>query len=164
MYAIGSLHNILALLYSTILPQSDKVFHNAILQDPMIVFILGFLFLDLICFKVVFGNLLLTFCDFQVQAVKRGEQFNITGITYSLTQVCILCLQEFIALFAKFISLLLAYSRLLNVLFQGVVKNIVPAIASTNAIVAATCALETLKIATMCSTGMEVYMQYVTIH
>jgi ubiquitin-activating enzyme E1 C len=62
------------------------------------------------------------------QAVKRGEQFNITGITYSLT--------------------------------QGVVKNIVPAIASTNAIVAATCALETLKIATMCSTGMEVYMQY----
>ncbi|KAG0609450.1 hypothetical protein M758_8G185400 [Ceratodon purpureus] len=62
------------------------------------------------------------------QAVKRGEQFNISGITYSLT--------------------------------QGVVKNIVPAIASTNAIVAATCALETLKIATMCSTGMEVYMQY----
>jgi ubiquitin-activating enzyme E1 C len=62
------------------------------------------------------------------QAIKRGDQFNITGITYSLT--------------------------------QGVVKNIVPAIASTNAIVAATCALETLKIATMCSTGMEVYMQY----
>lgn len=51
----------------------------------------------------------------------------------------------------------------MSVLYQGVVKNIVPAIASTNAIVAATCALETLKIATMCSTGMEVYMQYVTI-
>ncbi|KAH8948435.1 hypothetical protein BDL97_11G093400 [Sphagnum fallax] len=62
------------------------------------------------------------------QALKRGEQFNISGITYSLT--------------------------------QGVVKNIVPAIASTNAVVAATCALETLKIATMCSTGMDIYMQY----
>ncbi|KAG6551669.1 hypothetical protein Mapa_006756 [Marchantia paleacea] len=45
-------------------------------------------------------------------------------------------------------------------LTQGVVKNIIPAIASTNAIVAATCALETLKIATMCSKGMEVFMQY----
>jgi hypothetical protein len=44
---------------------------------------------------------------------------------------------------------------------QGVVKNIVPAIASTNAVVAATCALETLKIATMCSTGMDIYMQCV---
>lgn len=41
-------------------------------------------------------------------------------------------------------------------------KNIVPAIASTNAIVAATCALEILKIATMFSTGMDVYMQYVS--
>jgi ubiquitin-activating enzyme E1 C len=64
-----------------------------------------------------------------MQALKRGEQFNISGITYSLT--------------------------------QGVVKNIVPAIASTNAVVAATCALETLKIATMCSTGMDIYMQCV---
>jgi ubiquitin-activating enzyme E1 C len=64
-----------------------------------------------------------------MQALKRGEQFNISGITYSLT--------------------------------QGVVKNIVPAIASTNAIIAATCVLETLKIATMCSTGMDIYMQCV---
>ncbi|KAL2613778.1 hypothetical protein R1flu_025470 [Riccia fluitans] len=46
------------------------------------------------------------------------------------------------------------------ILTQGVVKNIIPAIASTNAIVAATCALETLKIATMCSKGMDVFMQY----
>lgn len=46
-------------------------------------------------------------------------------------------------------------------LTQGVVKNIIPAIASTNAIVAAACALETLKIATMCSTGMDNYMMYV---
>mmetsp|Transcript_11925 Transcript_11925/g.16163 ORF Transcript_11925/g.16163 Transcript_11925/m.16163 type:complete len:436 (+) Transcript_11925:225-1532(+) len=44
---------------------------------------------------------------------------------------------------------------------QGVVKNIVPAIPSTNAIVAAACALEALKIATMCSQGLNNYTMYV---
>ena len=44
---------------------------------------------------------------------------------------------------------------------QGVVKNIIPAIPSTNAIVAAACATETLKMATMCSTGMDNYSLYV---
>lgn len=46
-------------------------------------------------------------------------------------------------------------------LTQGVVKNIIPAIPSTNAIVAAACTLEALKVATMCSTGMDNYMMYV---
>jgi NEDD8-activating enzyme E1 len=41
---------------------------------------------------------------------------------------------------------------------QGVVKNIIPAIPSTNAIVASACALEVLKMVTMCSTGMNNYM------
>ena len=45
-------------------------------------------------------------------------------------------------------------------LVQGVVKNIIPAIASTNAIVAAACATEVLKTITMCSAGMDNYMMF----
>jgi len=44
---------------------------------------------------------------------------------------------------------------------QGVTKNIIPAIPSTNAIVAAACVIETLKMATMCAKGMNNYMMYV---
>lgn len=45
-------------------------------------------------------------------------------------------------------------------LTQGVVKNIVPAIASTNAIVAASCCNEAFKIATSCNPYLQNYMMY----
>ncbi|KAI9004404.1 NEDD8 activating enzyme [Hyaloraphidium curvatum] len=62
-------------------------------------------------------------------ATARAREFNIQGVTYSLT--------------------------------QGVVKNIIPAIASTNAIVAASCANEAFKLATSCVGYLDNYMMYV---
>lgn len=45
-------------------------------------------------------------------------------------------------------------------LTQGVAKNIIPAVASTNAIVAAACANEALKMATYVSSNMDNYIMY----
>lgn len=42
----------------------------------------------------------------------------------------------------------------------GVVKNIIPAVASTNAIISGICALECFKMATLCSQNLDTYMMY----
>jgi ubiquitin-activating enzyme E1 C len=45
-------------------------------------------------------------------------------------------------------------------LTQGVVKRIIPAVASTNAVIAAVCATETFKLATSCSKPLQNYMVF----
>lgn len=62
------------------------------------------------------------------KAIARANMYNITGVTYRLT--------------------------------QGVVKRIIPAVASTNAVIAAACATEVLKIATSCCAPLNNYMNF----
>ena len=44
--------------------------------------------------------------------------------------------------------------------FQGVIKHIIPAVASTNAVIAASMALEAFKIATSCASPLQNYMVF----
>jgi ubiquitin-activating enzyme E1 C len=59
---------------------------------------------------------------------ERANEYNISGVTYRLT--------------------------------QGVVKRIMPAVASTNAVISAVCATEVFKIATSCCLPLNNYMNF----
>ena len=50
--------------------------------------------------------------------------------------------------------------NVLYVHFQGVIKHIIPAVASTNAVIAAAMALEAFKIATQCANPLQNYMVF----
>ena len=45
-------------------------------------------------------------------------------------------------------------------LTQGVVKRIIPAVASTNSVIAASCAMEVFKLATSCANPLQNYMVF----
>ncbi|KAL4226530.1 NEDD8-activating protein uba3 [Mactra antiquata] len=62
------------------------------------------------------------------KSLERANEFNISGITYRLT--------------------------------QGVVKRIIPAVASTNAVIAAACSTEVFKLATSCTVPLNNYMNF----
>ncbi len=64
-----------------------------------------------------------------------------------------------IQLFFEFKTDFISFSLLLGFrLTQGVVKRIIPAVASTNAVIAATCAMEVFKVATSCANPLQNYM------
>jgi len=62
------------------------------------------------------------------KANERASQYNISGVTYRLT--------------------------------QGVIKHIIPAVASTNAVIAAAMSLEAFKVATSCASPLQNYMVF----
>jgi NEDD8-activating enzyme E1 len=87
------------------------------------------------------------------KALARAEQCNIKGVTYMLTMGVVKVCEG-----SKVVLACLAFdSYIVRFLL---VQNIIPAVASTNAIIAAACVNEAIKYITYCSQNMNSYMMY----
>lgn len=83
------------------------------------------------------------------KAQDRANQFNITGLSY-----------RWELNFVLFIIIITGLLRFNCRLVQGVVKHIIPAVASTNAVIASVCATEAFKVATSCYEALNNYMVF----
>lgn len=90
------------------------------------------------------------------RAKERADAYGIEGVTYSLTLVRGVLAPHAACMGTSPLGLPPASS----VSMQGVAKRIIPAIASTNAVVSASSALEALKLVTFASQTMNNYLQY----
>jgi len=84
----------------------------------------------------------------------KGEPHRIDGDNPDHVQWCWIKAKEHAERFS------IPTEKLTYKLTQGVVKNIIPAIAATNAIIAATCANEAFKVVTECSRNLNNYVYY----